>query len=195
MAAIGTMANLNRPTSSSPSSRPQRSRMSSPSGRPCSPRCALPSIVGENIILIYKQALEGKDVKDLLLNVGSGGGAAPAAGAASGGAAGAAEADAPAAEEKKEEGASAHTNIQVRPRTWLTNQQRRRSQTRTWASVSSTKRTTSLPFFEICLLRGCTTDYQRAYSHCWGRNSHDLSVTRLAYGPSPEEQRWRHEIC
>jgi hypothetical protein len=49
-----------------------------------------------------RQALEGKDVKDLLLNVGSGGGAAPAAGAAAGGAAaGAADAE-PAAEEKAE---------------------------------------------------------------------------------------------
>jgi hypothetical protein len=48
--------------------------------------------------LISSQALEGKDVKDLLLNVGSGGGtaAAPAAGGA------AASGDAPA-EEKKEE--------------------------------------------------------------------------------------------
>lgn len=47
------------------------------------------------------QALEGKDVKDLLVNVGSGGGAAaPAAGAAA-----AAGGDAaPAEEEKKEEG-------------------------------------------------------------------------------------------
>lgn len=44
----------------------------------------------------YKKALEGKDVKDLLLNVGSGGGAAAAP------AAGGAEA-APAAEEAKEE--------------------------------------------------------------------------------------------
>ncbi|KAI8934239.1 60S acidic ribosomal protein P1 [Plenodomus lindquistii] len=51
---------------------------------------------------LFAKALEGKDVKDLLLNVGSGGGAAPAAGAASGGAAAATE-DAPAAEEKVEE--------------------------------------------------------------------------------------------
>ncbi|KAF2625430.1 ribosomal protein 60S [Macroventuria anomochaeta] len=52
---------------------------------------------------LFAKALEGKDVKDLLLNVGSGGGA-PAAGAAAGGAAGgdAAEA-APAEEEKAEE--------------------------------------------------------------------------------------------
>lgn len=50
------------------------------------------------------QALEGKDVKDMLVNVGSGGGAAPAAAAAGGGAAaaGGAGGDAPA-EEKKEE--------------------------------------------------------------------------------------------
>ncbi|KAK7522215.1 60S acidic ribosomal protein P1 [Phyllosticta citricarpa] len=50
---------------------------------------------------LFAKALEGKDVKDLLLNVGSGGGAAaPAAGAAApaGG-----DAAAPAAEEKKEE--------------------------------------------------------------------------------------------
>jgi len=47
---------------------------------------------------LFAKALEGKDVKDLLLNVGSGGGAAaaPAAG-------GAAAADAGAAEETKEE--------------------------------------------------------------------------------------------
>lgn len=50
------------------------------------------------------QALEGKDVKDLLLNVGSGGGAAAAP--TSGGGAAATGGDAPAAaeEEKKEEG-------------------------------------------------------------------------------------------
>ena len=50
------------------------------------------------------QALEGKDVKDLLLNVGSGGGAAPAAGGAGGGAAAGGDAPAEAKEEKKEEG-------------------------------------------------------------------------------------------
>ena len=49
-----------------------------------------------------RQALEGKDVKDLLLNVGSGGGAAAAPTA--GGAAPAAGGDAPAKEEEKEEG-------------------------------------------------------------------------------------------
>ncbi|KAJ4294495.1 60S acidic ribosomal protein P1 [Kalmusia sp. IMI 367209] len=46
---------------------------------------------------LFAKALEGKDVKDLLLNVGSGGGAAPATGGAAVGG------DAPAAEEKKEE--------------------------------------------------------------------------------------------
>ena len=51
---------------------------------------------------LFAKALEGKDVKDLLLNVGSGGGAAPAAGGAAPAAGGAADA-APAAEEKKEE--------------------------------------------------------------------------------------------
>ncbi|KAF2085902.1 hypothetical protein K490DRAFT_45489 [Saccharata proteae CBS 121410] len=50
---------------------------------------------------LFAKALEGKDVKDLLLNVGSGGAAAPAAGgAAAGGAAAPAEA---AAEEKPKE--------------------------------------------------------------------------------------------
>ncbi|CAF9914158.1 60S acidic ribosomal protein P1 [Imshaugia aleurites] len=50
---------------------------------------------------LFAKALEGKNVKDMLLNVGSGGGAAAApAGAASGG--GAAP-DAPAEEEKKAE--------------------------------------------------------------------------------------------
>ncbi|PHH72144.1 hypothetical protein CDD80_4742 [Ophiocordyceps camponoti-rufipedis] len=49
---------------------------------------------------IFAKALSGKDVKELLVNVGSGGGAAPAAGGAApaGG-----DAAAPAAEEKKEE--------------------------------------------------------------------------------------------
>ncbi|KAI1502816.1 60s acidic ribosomal protein-domain-containing protein [Biscogniauxia marginata] len=51
---------------------------------------------------LFAKALEGKDVKDLLSNVGSSGGAA-AAGPAAGGAAGAAAADEPAAEEKEEE--------------------------------------------------------------------------------------------
>ncbi|KAJ5217648.1 60S acidic ribosomal protein P1 [Penicillium citrinum] len=48
---------------------------------------------------IFAKALEGKDIKELLTNVGSAGPAAPAGGAAAGGAAAPAE----AAEEKKEE--------------------------------------------------------------------------------------------
>ena len=53
---------------------------------------------------LFAKALEGKDVKDLLLNVTSGaGGAAPAAGGAAPAAGGA---DAPAAEEKAESGMS-----------------------------------------------------------------------------------------
>ncbi|OJJ59369.1 hypothetical protein ASPSYDRAFT_43714 [Aspergillus sydowii CBS 593.65] len=49
---------------------------------------------------IFAKALEGKDIKDLLTNVGSAGAAAPAAGGAAAAAGGEA---APAAEEKKEE--------------------------------------------------------------------------------------------
>ncbi|KAF7128297.1 hypothetical protein CNMCM5793_002839 [Aspergillus hiratsukae] len=54
---------------------------------------------------LFAKALEGKDVKDLLTNVGSGGGAPAAAvgGAAAGGAAPAAEAAAEEKEEEKEE--------------------------------------------------------------------------------------------
>ena len=53
---------------------------------------------------LFAKALEGKDVKDLLLNVGSGGGAAaaPAAGGAGAAAGGAAAAE--TKEEEKEEG-------------------------------------------------------------------------------------------
>lgn len=69
---------------------------------------------GEGRDIDELQALEGKDVKDLLLNVGSGGGAAAApaggAGAAAGGDAGAAE----EAKEEKEEGMS------IKSRTYLT---------------------------------------------------------------------------
>ncbi|KAF2809534.1 ribosomal protein 60S [Mytilinidion resinicola] len=52
---------------------------------------------------LFAKALEGKDVKDLLLNVGSGGGAAAAATSGGAAAAGGAAEDAPAAEEKEEE--------------------------------------------------------------------------------------------
>jgi len=54
---------------------------------------------------LFAKALEGKDVKDLLMNVGSGGGGAAAAPAAAGAgaAAGGAAEEAPKEEEKKEE--------------------------------------------------------------------------------------------
>ncbi|EHK99172.1 60S acidic ribosomal protein P1 [Glarea lozoyensis ATCC 20868] len=55
---------------------------------------------------LFAKALEGKDVKDLLLNVGSGGGAAaaaPSGGAAAGGDAAAEEKPAEKEEEAKEE--------------------------------------------------------------------------------------------
>lgn len=51
---------------------------------------------------LLAKALEGKNVKDLLSNVGAGG-SGPAAGAATAAGGAAAAADAPAAEEKKEE--------------------------------------------------------------------------------------------
>lgn len=94
------------------------------------------------------QALEGKDVKDLLLNVGSGGGAAaaPAAGGAP-----AADGAAPA-EEKKEEKAEGtwilHSMSAERCGSFAllfrtranTRSQRRKSPTTTWVSVSSIRR-------------------------------------------------------
>uniref|UniRef100_A7KMW5 60S acidic ribosomal protein P1 n=5 Tax=Melampsora medusae f. sp. deltoidis TaxID=258770 RepID=A7KMW5_9BASI len=53
---------------------------------------------------LLAKALEGKDIKDMLTNVGSGGGGAAAAPAVGGGAAAAGgDAAAPKAEEKKEE--------------------------------------------------------------------------------------------
>jgi len=53
---------------------------------------------------LFAKALEGKNVKDLLLNVGSGGGAAAAAPAAGGApTGGAAAADEPAAKEEEKE--------------------------------------------------------------------------------------------
>ena len=96
-----------------------------------------------------RKALEGKNVKDMLLNVGSGGGAAAAApsggAAASGGAA-----DAPAAkeEEKKEEGEIACV-VSIYTVCWKSLTyflQRRKSQTRIWASVCSIKRLHTIPF-------------------------------------------------
>lgn len=67
-----------------------------------------------------QQALEGKDVKDILTNIGSGAGAAPAAGAAGGAAGGGGDA-APEAkkEEKKEEGTLFCGFVWVIHVTWL----------------------------------------------------------------------------
>jgi hypothetical protein len=53
--SCGTIANLNRPTSSNPSSRPQRSRRSSPSGPPCSPRCAYTDTLVDGIGCLIRE--------------------------------------------------------------------------------------------------------------------------------------------
>ncbi len=79
------------------------------------------------------QALEGKDVKDLLLNVGSGGGAAAAA-APGGGAAAGGEAAAEEKEEEKEEGMQHFVG-----KSTANPAQRRRNPTTTWALVCSIK--------------------------------------------------------
>lgn len=92
------------------------------------------------------QALEGKDVKDLLLNVGSGGGAAaPAAGGPTAGG------DAPAAEEKKEEKEEGKSNsiVKLGCESLMILLQRKKNPTRTWASVYSTKRAIPPNFFFI----------------------------------------------
>jgi hypothetical protein len=110
------------------------------------------------MVLICGQALEGKDVKDLLLNVGSGGGAAPAAagGAAAGG-------DAPAAEEAKEEKEEG-TLYQLLYQRIFTDivPQRRKSQTKTWASVCSTKRLLQFLFLRHFALFGVHKTDQRS---------------------------------
>jgi 60s Acidic ribosomal protein len=110
----------NRPTSSRLSSRPPTSSMSSQYGQCSSQRynCVVREREEHWANANAEQALEGKDVKDILLNVGSGGGAAaaPAGGAAAGGAAAAEE---EAKEEEKEEGMfSPHTS--QNPSTHLT---------------------------------------------------------------------------
>lgn len=95
-------------------------------------------------------------MKDLLSNVGSGGGAAaaPAAGGAAAGGAAAAE---ETKEEAKEEGEFCFV---LATRSKKTNKvpQRRRSPTRTWASVSSTKRivnSTAAFFLFFCSSKTC----------------------------------------
>ena len=117
------------------------------------------------------QALEGKDVKDLLSAVGSGGGAAaPAAGGAA--AAGAAPEE--AKEEAKEEGTYLRNCILVF--TTLTFPQRRRSPTRTWASVSSTKHPTTIAKKKVAALWAfprnpddlCAYMRRASHDHCSG---------------------------
>jgi 60s Acidic ribosomal protein len=98
---------VRRPTNYKRSSRLPRLKMLNPSGAHFSPRyeghCNGDNKPHYSADTWNLQALEGKDIKDLLLNVGSGGGAAAAptaGGAASGGAAAAEETK----EEEKEEG-------------------------------------------------------------------------------------------
>lgn len=106
---------------------------------------------------LFAKALEGKDVKEMLTNVGSGGGAAAAAPAAGGAAAGgAAEAAAPA-EEAKEEGTFQLFRFGFSRLTTIL--QKRKSPTRTWDSVSSTKRAsvfTYCPLYSPRLFRDKT---------------------------------------
>jgi len=122
--------------------------------------------------VVALQALEGKDVKELLSAVGSGGGAAaPAAGGAAAAAGGAAE---EAKEEAKEEG-------EFSSEPWLQGcfdsltvadilLQRRRSRMRTWVSVSSTKlaSTRARRGFDssdsLCSSKSCM-DLRRFFAH------------------------------
>jgi ribosomal protein L12E/L44/L45/RPP1/RPP2 len=127
------------------------------------------------------QALEGKDVKDLLLNVGSGGGAAPAA--ASGGAAGAAAggADAPA-EEEKEEGTLQSAERQ-NPN-GETDMLHREGGVRRGHGLRSLRLSAFFRFFfHICLSRGVPKG-PAAYHHCGGGKFTTYEVIRHAYGSS-----------
>lgn len=139
------------------------------------------------------QALEGKDVKDLLLNVGSGGGAAAATGGASGGASG----DAAAADEKVEEKAEEGTSPTLDPHYahMLIISQRRRSPTTTWASVCSI-RFSSSPFLSSFAYSGfhqrisgrtqCIFPHQDQVTGCSWRYLHNLLLWKTL--------RRRHEI-
>lgn len=192
-----------RPTSSRPSSRLPTSRKLSLSGPHYSPRYEvreyaerLRSAVGIGMDKMTDwdatalQALEGKDVKDLLSNVGSGGGAAaPAAGGAGAAAGGAAAEE--TKEEAKEEG-EFPSACRARWCVCVANNllQRRRSRTRTWVSVSSTKRasTWARRGFDssdsLCSSRTCM-DLRRHLAHTttgmealiWGILVHRRSFT------------------
>jgi hypothetical protein len=129
--------------------------------------------------LIVGQALEGKDVKDLLLNVGSGGGAAAAP--AAGGAGGAAAADdAPAAEEKEEGTSAPYSNTQ----SCETDILHREGGVRRGHGLRSLRLSFFLRFFFPHLpYIGCPKGIIGRLL-LLGRNVHDLSVTRHAYGSS-----------
>ena len=95
--------------------------------------------------MFLAKALEGKDVKDLLTNIGSGAGSAPAASGAVAAEAAPAE---EAKEEKKEDGTFWNTwqRLYGEVDRWLIEFAtiQRRSPTRTWVSVFSTKRLRSI---------------------------------------------------
>ena len=115
---------------------------------------------------LFAKALEGKDVKELLMNIGSGGGAAAAAPAAAGGAG---DADAGAAkEEEKEEGmicATFPTSMSTYISLLTLCLQRRKNPTTTWDSVSSIKHVATTL---LCLQRETENDRRiiEAYSCC-----------------------------
>lgn len=100
------------------------------------------------------QALEGKNVKDILLNVGSGGGAAAApSGGAGAGAGGAVDAPEAKQEEKKEEGKRRFESMNWQFADELP--QKKRSRTMIWASGCSTRSdgVAGLPRLELMILQ------------------------------------------
>lgn len=145
-----TIIIFNRPISFRQSSRLPRLKKSSPFGQLCLLRHGPPTIDhptfkgnAEGIYADYNligmaQALEGKDVKDLLLNVGSGGGAAPAA-APAGGAGGAAGSAPEAAKEEEKPEEKEVSYMRACMRSYVVINISYRSPTRTWASDCSTK--------------------------------------------------------
>jgi hypothetical protein len=98
------------------------------------------------------QALEGKDVKDLLINVGSGGGAAAVASSGAPAAGGAAAPEEAKEEEKKEEGKYSVLFSILLVTQANAIRQKRKSQTRIWVSDFSTKRL--LLFLSVLAMHG-----------------------------------------
>jgi hypothetical protein len=120
----------------------------------------------EDIVSDSGQALEGKDVKDLLLNVGSGGGAAAAPTSGGGGGAAAGGDAAAPKEEEKEEG-MIHL-VRARKRRITTNTLHREGGVGRGYGLRSLRLNAFSRFFlDICLLRGAQNG-SAAYSHCWG---------------------------